>query len=126
MENEMGATDLVYFVIQDAQHNFKYLFECWKSDNQLANPITVPPAVSPVASTRSSSRPKIAFPRFGGEILQWQPFWQAFEAEIHQDNALVNINKFNYIVGQLEPSVLITVAGLTPSNENYPVLVNLL
>ena len=29
-------------------------------------------------------------------------------------------------MGQLEPNVLITVAGLTPSNENYPVLVNLL
>lgn len=125
LENEIEATDLVNSVIQDAQHQFQYIIEKLKRDLQLTNPITAPP-VPPSVSTRSSIRPKIALPRFGGEILQWQPFWQAFEAEIHQDACLANINKFNDLVSQLEPSVLITVAGLTPSNDNYPVLVKLL
>ncbi|EFX75068.1 hypothetical protein DAPPUDRAFT_108283 [Daphnia pulex] len=43
----------------------------------------------------------------------------SFQAEIDSDNALANINKFNYIEGQLEPNVLVTLAH---SNENYPVL----
>jgi hypothetical protein len=77
-------------------------------------------------STRSASRPKLALPRFNGDILQWQPFWQAFCAEINDDETLADINKFNYLVGQLDQNVLSTVARLTPSNENYEVLVDLL
>ena len=80
----------------------------------------------PNPSTRSASRPKLALPRFNGDILQWQPFWQAFCAEIDTDETLADINKFNYLVGKLDQKVLSTVAGLTPSNENYQVLVDLL
>ena len=83
-------------------------------------------AARPTPSTRSTNRPKLSLPRFNGDILQWQPFWQAYEAEIDFDDTLANINKFNYLVGQLDQNVLSTVAGLTPSNENYKVLVDLL
>jgi hypothetical protein len=78
------------------------------------------------SSSRSTSRPKLALPRFNGDILQWQPFWQAFCTEINEDDTLADINEFNYLVGQLDQNVLSTVAGLTPSNENYVVLVDLL
>ena len=80
----------------------------------------------PNPSTRSASRPKLSLPRFNGDILQWQPFWQAFCAEIDTDETLADINKYNYLVGQLDQNVLSTVAGLTPLNENYQVLVDLL
>lgn len=62
-------------------------------------------------STRSASRPKLSLPRFNEDILQWQPFWQAFCAEINDDETLADINKFNYFVGQLDQNVLSTVAG---------------
>jgi hypothetical protein len=84
------------------------------------------PGQQVIVPARATSRPKITLPRLNGEILQWRQFWKAFQAEIHSDVTLANINKFNYLVGQLEPNVLGTVAGLTPSNEYYPVLVNLL
>ena len=42
---------------------------------------------------RATKRPKITLPPFDGEILRWQPFWQAFKAEIDSDDALANINK---------------------------------
>jgi hypothetical protein len=83
-------------------------------------------AVRPNPSTRSASRPKLSLPRFNGDILQWQPFWQAFCAEIDTDETLADINKYNYLVGKLDQNVLSTVAGLTPLNENYQVLVDLL
>jgi hypothetical protein len=83
-----------------------------------------PPALS--VPSRATSRPKIALPRFNGDILQWQQFWQAFVAEIESDDSLAGINKFNYLLGQLDPNVISSVAGLTPSNENYAVIVDLL
>ena len=88
------------------------------------NPPILPQVPNPV--TRSSTRPKIPLPRFNGEVLKWQPFWQAFEAEIHSDPTIANINKFNYLMGQLEPNVSRTVGGLFPSNDSYPQLVDLL
>jgi hypothetical protein len=72
---------------------------------------------------RQYERPIVRKFHYRGSMVQWKSFWQAFQAEIDSDNALANINKFNYFVGQLEPNVLVTVAH---SNENYPVLVNLL
>jgi hypothetical protein len=83
-----------------------------------------PPA--PSVPSRATSRPKIALPRFNGDILQWQQFWQAFVAEIESGDSLAGINKFNYLLGQLDPNVISSVAGLTPSNENYAVIVDLL
>ena len=85
-----------------------------------------PPPQQVIVPARATNWLKITLLRFDGEILRWQPFWQAFQAEIDSDDALANINKYNYLVGQLEPNVLITVVGLTPSNKNYPVLVTLL
>lgn len=131
LDDEIQATNLINIVIQDAlsliQHRINVL---WR-ETDVMNPECHPDPtqqiqVSVPVPVRASNRPKITLPRFNGEILQWQPFWQAFQAEIDSDNALGNINKFNYLVGQLEPNVLITVAGLTTSNDNYPVLVNLL
>ncbi|XP_057374753.1 uncharacterized protein LOC130695607 [Daphnia carinata] len=81
---------------------------------------------TPRLPSRATSRPKITLPRFNGDILQWQSFWQAFVAEIESDESLADINKFNYLLGQLDQKVLATVAGLTPSNENYEVLMDLL
>lgn len=125
LEDKIDATDQVNSVIQNAQDQFQYIINCLKRDEEAVNPIMIP-LLAPVVSTRSTSRPKITFPKFEGHILQWQPFWQAFEAEIDTDVSLENIKKFNYLVGQLEPNVLITVVGLTSSNDNYPVLVALL
>ncbi len=91
-----------------------------------ANPPPAPVNPAPVVNTRASSRPKILLPRFNGEIFKWQSFWQAFDAEIHSDPNTANINKFNYLMGQLEPKVVNVVAGLAPSNANYLELVKLL
>ena len=132
LEVGMTAVDGVKTVYQDAislyQHNINLLRRAVEAANPDLRPAAPaqPQHLQVNVPARASNRPKITLPRFDGEILRWQPFWQAFQAEIDSDGALANINKFNYLVGQLEPNVLITVAGLTPSNENYPVLVNLL
>ncbi|KZS10499.1 Uncharacterized protein APZ42_025027 [Daphnia magna] len=51
---------------------------------------------------------------------------QAFCAEKDSVGSLANVNKLNYLLGQLESNVLATVVGLKSSNVNYDVLANLL
>jgi hypothetical protein len=83
--------------LQRYQVNTLRRIHCIGDDNQ---------SVRPIPSTRSASRPKFSLPRFNGDILQWQPFWHAFCAEIDTDETLADINKYNYLVGQLDQNVL--------------------
>lgn len=126
LQAEVEATDVTNGAIEDARALAQFRINTLKRDHEETNPAPYPTPALPNGPSRATSRPKIALPRFNGDILQWQPFWQAFDAEIESDNSLANINKFNYLVGQLDSNVLVTVAGLTPSNENYAVLVDLL
>ena len=150
LDAEMDATEIVNDAIRTARDNVLFqiiALEKIEADAQAAadaaaraainppilpqvpqNPPILPqlPPNNPNPVTRSSTRPKIPLPRFDGEVLKWQPFWQAFDAEIHSDPTIANINKFNYLMGQLEPCVSSTVGGLFPSNDSYPQLVNLL
>jgi hypothetical protein len=122
VQQEIEATDAENAIIQDAGDLCRYRINTLRR----ANPDVDHHPPAPSVSSRATSRPKIALPRFNGDILQWQQFWQAFVAEIESDASLADINKFNYLLGQLDPNVLSSVAGLTPSNENYVVLVDLL
>jgi hypothetical protein len=122
VQQEIEATDAENAIIQDAGDLCRYRINTLRR----ANPDVDHHPPAPSVSSRATSRPKIALPRFNGDILQWQQFWQAFVAEIESDASLADINKFNYLLGQLDPNVLSSVASLTPSNENYVVLVDLL
>lgn len=131
LEVDAAAVDIVNTAYQDAISLYQHRINTKRRAIEAADPDrrrndVAAPGQQFIAPARATSRPKITLPRFNGEILQWRQFWQAFQAEIHSDDTLANINKFNYLVGQLETNVLGTVAGLKPSNENYPVLVNLL
>lgn len=131
LDDEVRAASDANEVHRNARDEIAYRIALLEAEEALAtaNAATTnntPPIVNNTPSTRVSNRPKLLLPRFNGEILQWQAFWQAFEAEIDSDATIANINKFNYLMGQLEPSVAATVAGLPPSNASYPELVRLL
>lgn len=122
LQEEIEATDAENTVIQDAGDLFRYRINALRR----ANSDIDPPTPAPSVPSRATSRPKIPLPRFNGDILQWQPFWQAFVAKIESNDSLADLNKFNYLLGQLDPNVSSSVDGLIPSNQNYAVLVDLL
>ena len=45
--------------------------------------------------------PKMELPKFGGSRIQWQSFWQIFEASIHNNSNLADVQKFTYLIGCL-------------------------
>ena len=79
---------------------------------------TAPPRV--VAVSHETTRlPKLNIPTFAGDTLQWQSFWDCFEAAVHHNPSITGVQKLNYLRAQLQGTALRVIAGLPLTNENY-------
>jgi len=91
--------------------------------------VTPPPPTTTETTTRSvtaSRLPKLDLPKYSGDPLGWQTFWDSFRAAVHSSTHLTGIEKFNYLRGQLEGEASRTINGLTLTNDNYEQAVKLL
>ena len=70
--------------------------------------------------------PKLEIPVFTGEPLDWQPFWDCFEAAIHVNPSLSAVQKLSYLRAQLRGEAARTIAGLPLTNMNYGHSISLL
>ena len=48
-----------------------------------------------------SRLPKLTLPKFNGDPLQFQTFWDSFEAAVHNNESLTGVQKFHYLRAQL-------------------------
>ena len=62
--------------------------------------------------------PKIVINEFDGNVLHFMSLWDQFEAAIHSNIKLNNIDKFNYVISCLKDKALDTIRGLTLSSKN--------
>ena len=75
---------------------------------------------------QSSARlPKLEIPSFDGEKLKWSEFWDSFNATIHKNSSISDIEKLNYLMSKLTGEAQQSVSGIYLSNENYFVVVDL-
>ena len=63
--------------------------------------------------------PKLSLKKFTGELTKWTTFWDTFEAAVHRNPALTNIDKFSYLNSLLESTASEAIAGLTLTSANY-------
>ena len=70
--------------------------------------------------------PKLNPPVFCGNPLDWQSFWDSFEAAVHRNPSLNGIQKFNYLKAQLKNEALHAIMGFQLTNSNYEQAVTLL
>ena len=70
--------------------------------------------------------PKLDLKKFDGNILKWTEFWDAFEATIHKNESLHEVDKFNYLKSQLQGQAIELLSGLELTKDNYEIAVNLL
>ncbi|XP_053372929.1 uncharacterized protein LOC123565249 [Mercenaria mercenaria] len=83
------------------------------------------------ASTLSHSSiyhrlPKLDLPKFDGNILDWQSFWDSYESAIHTNPSLSGVQKFNYLKSSLRGEAVQIIAGFSLTNINYDKAVSLL
>ena len=93
-----------------------------------SHPQKAPPPVTHVQSTSGATirLPKLVIPLFSGDPLQWQSFWDCFEAAVHSNNSLTNVQKLNYLHAQLQHDAARVVAGFPLTGVNYEHSVTLL
>ena len=86
-----------------------------------AHPVVVP--VPPSSNTSSGGAcvklPKVSLPFFSGDPLKFAPFWQQFEACVDDNEDLADVQKFNYLLGQLKGAAAASVEGIPVTSENY-------
>ena len=68
------------------------------------NPVENPPPrnveqpTSLVSASHDTTRlPKLSIPTFSGDTLQWQSFWDCFEAAVHLNPSISNVQKLNHL-----------------------------
>lgn len=63
--------------------------------------------------------PKLSLPTFSGNVLEWQSFWDSYDAAVHSNPHLLDVQKFNYLKAQLEGDAARAISGFTLTNANY-------
>lgn len=91
------------------------------------------PTTSPISSNDPSSSlhvearlPRLHLRRFSGILIDWQPFWECFKANIHSKTNLEPYVKFTYLLGCLDGEAKQLVNGLPLDSSNYAIAVDLL
>ena len=79
----------------------------------------VRPAVKPQLS-------KLALQNFSSVVTTWSSFWDSFKAAVHDNDSIPKIEKFNYLNSSLEGVAAKTVQGLTLTEGNNDLGVELL
>ena len=69
--------------------------------------------------------PQLDIRAFSGDVLRWQEFWDAFDASVHKAR-YAPVDKFNYLKSKLEGEALEAISGYQLSNENYPIVIDIL
>ena len=69
--------------------------------------------------------PKLEIPYFSGEMLKWAEFWDSFEAAVHLNTSLSELEKLNYLISKRSGEAKNAVSGVQFSNENYQIAVEL-
>ncbi|XP_045461124.1 uncharacterized protein LOC123671371 [Harmonia axyridis] len=63
--------------------------------------------------------PKLELPTFDGDLRQWQTYSDVFDSLIHNNAALSNIDKYNYLISSLEGNALSIVKCTPVTSANY-------
>ena len=63
--------------------------------------------------------PRLDLPTFSGNALEWQPFWDCFDAAVHSNTTISGIQKLNYLRSLLRGEAAQVVAGFSLTNDHY-------
>ncbi|XP_071145416.1 uncharacterized protein [Mytilus edulis] len=70
--------------------------------------------------------PKLNLPYFNGNLLNWQPFLDAYQSAIHDNQTLTDVQKFTYLQNQIQGIAAQCIAGLPLISANYYQAVSIL
>ena len=98
----------------------------YTSQQPSATNVYYPMYPSATSVSSNSHLPKLTLPKFDGNVLMWQTFWDSFESAVHLNHTLTDVQKFSHLKSQLIDEASRTVAGFSLTNTNYIEALNLL
>ena len=63
--------------------------------------------------------PKMNIPVFSGEYLQWNSFWDLFNASVHTNETLTDAQRLQYLKASLKGDPAKVISHLTNTDANY-------
>ena len=63
--------------------------------------LSIPEQLLQAVKVLHTSLSLISIPIFSGDPLQWQSFWDCFEAAVDHNSSITNVQKLNYLRTQL-------------------------
>ena len=63
--------------------------------------------------------PKLDLCTFSGNTLEWQPFWDSFNAAVNSNPTISDVQKLNYLRSQLRGEASQLIAGFSLTSANY-------
>ena len=63
--------------------------------------------------------PRLDLPTFSGNALEWQPFWDGFDAAVHTNPAISEVQKLNYLRSLLKGEASQVIAGFSLTSDSY-------
>ena len=110
--------------ITDEINEMMFAIDSKLNINELSNsPSFLAPSTHHVNETKL---PKLSLPLFSGNVVEYQGFWDSFNAAVHENPKLENITKFNYLKSVLKGQALSAVSGLALTSSNYNEAVEIL
>ena len=70
--------------------------------------------------------PKLEVRKFGGNIGEWEEFWESFESAINKNSTLTDVDKYSYLRGLLVELARSAIAGFALMSANYKAATELL
>ncbi|XP_065895991.1 uncharacterized protein [Dysidea avara] len=86
--------------------------------NSVSNSLSHTPVVHDVVQS-VCQLPKLTLPTFSGDSLQFQTFWDSFEAAVHNSKGLTGVQKFHYLRAQLLGDAAHVIDNLPLTDLNY-------
>ena len=84
------------------------------------------PGESRTHSISRAKLPKLTLRAFDGDLTSWTTFWDSYEAAVHKNPDLSEIDKFMYLKTLVEKSAREAINGLTLTAANYHEAVSIL
>ena len=82
---------------------------------------------APVASSGMQAKlPKLSLPIFHGDVTEWPTFWDSYEAAVHKNASLSDVEKFTYLRSLVSKGAKDTISGLALTAANYVEAISLL
>ena len=124
IENSLTENDKYFDILSRIDAHLNKVPPSTSSSQSSASSLSIPP--SSHSDTSEVNLPKINLPFFDGNPLNWQSYWDQFQASVDLKTNIQKVVKFNYLTGSLSETVSKCISGLTFTNENYDVAVKIL